>query len=286
MDQYVGQPSLPQKATGQKGADGGRGSAAKGAPGGNVTGRGFGKGMSAAANAGGGKSKGKGAGRGVGPVGMYPNPAAQMNLYAQGFGYPGYPGIAGTPMAFPPFPRKGTKDAKRAGSSTVKVQPVPAGTTKETLASTFSSFGEVASAVVKRGSPTYGYVNFTTAQAAQAAVDRGQVEIAGTWVQVTLGKKRKTLAVEAGPSNGIGLFNLPFSTTHDELHYMLEKYAGFQSVKMVQRKDTGQFKGYAFAYFATVENAVAAKAMLAGLTIGDQYVDVKFASQPNDATEA
>ena len=59
---------------------------------------------------------------------------------------------------------------------------------------------------------------------------------------------------------------------------MLSQYAGFQTVKMVHKK-TGEFRGYAFAYFNTVEHAVAAKEMLTGLLMGDQQVDVKFSDQ-------
>ena len=226
----------------------------------------------------GGKSKGKGSPKNT--KGATGAAVPVMGDYAPNGGYAG---------GLPSYSRNAKQDNKtssRVGSSTVKVQPIPVGITQGTLAKTFEVFGEVSSAVVKHGSPTYGYVNFTSQQTAQAAVNRGQVEIAGTWSQVTLGKKqRKSLSVEVGPSNGIGLFNLPLSTTHDELHYMLKEYEGFQSVKMVQRKDTNQFKGYAFAYFNTVEDAVAAKIRLVGLTIGDQQVDVKFASQAQARTE-
>ena len=53
---------------------------------------------------------------------------------------------------------------------------------------------------------------------------------------------------------------------------------GLQVVKMVHRKG-GDFSGYAFAYFDTVENAENARALLYGLVMGEQQVDVKFSTK-------
>ena len=70
---------------------------------------------------------------------------------------------------------------------------------------------------IKQGCPRYGYVNFSTTEAAQAAAGSGKLQIAGTLCTVGLSKRRKGQTAEAPPSNGIGLFNLPYSTMHDEL---------------------------------------------------------------------
>eukprot|EP00668_Euglena_longa_P010153 GGOE01012309.1.p1 GENE.GGOE01012309.1~~GGOE01012309.1.p1 ORF type:complete len:309 (+),score=50.35 GGOE01012309.1:28-927(+) len=186
-------------------------------------------------------------------------------------------------IAHTPLGRVGSTTVKPATRNfIVKVQPLPSDATRESLVETFSMFGEVSSAAVKRGVPTCGYITFASPHGATLALAQGQLPIGNTTAFITLAAQRKVTPPEAGPSNGIGLFNLPFSTTHEELQCMLKDYEGLQSIKMVQRKDTGQFKGYAFVYFDTVAHATQAKAMLAGLTIGDQHVDVKFAAQSAD----
>uniref|UniRef100_A0A7S1IFS1 ATP-dependent RNA helicase n=1 Tax=Eutreptiella gymnastica TaxID=73025 RepID=A0A7S1IFS1_9EUGL len=175
----------------------------------------------------------------------------------------------------------GSANFKR-GSATIKVQRVPAGCSEEILAEAFQRFGEVQSAAVKaEGSPAYGYVNFTTVEAAQAATNCSTIEVMGVTCTVGLAKRRKGQVVEAPPSNGIGLFNLPYSTTQDELQNLLSPYAGFKTLKMVHKK-TGEFRGYIFAYFESVETATVAKEMLTGLIMGDQQVDVKFSSQSSE----
>jgi len=42
---------------------------------------------------------------------------------------------------------------------------------------------------------------------------------------------------------------------------------------------TGEFRGYCFAYFDSVDNATVAKNSLVGLTIGDQILDVKYSNK-------
>ncbi len=53
---------------------------------------------------------------------------------------------------------------------------------------------------------------------------------------------------------------------------------------MVMDHEVGGFKGFAFAYFDTVEAATAAKDGLQGMTMAGQRVDVKYASRPRCRT--
>eukprot|EP00667_Euglena_gracilis_P011665 EG_transcript_11930 len=178
------------------------------------------------------------------------------------------------------FPSKrGTVYRSTSRNCTIEVEPLSPDVTREVLVATFSVFGEVASAAIRRGYPIRGYVTFETPDAAAQAQARGQLRLGTTIVFIAFVGQRRSSKPEASPSNGLGLFNLPFSTTLEELRCMLADYDGLQSIKMVHRKDTGHFKGYAFAYFDTVAHATEAKARLAGLTMGEQRVDVKFAAQ-------
>jgi len=170
-------------------------------------------------------------------------------------------------------------------SCTVKVQPLPTGTTKEILADALRQFGTIESVIVNSGEPMYGYVNFTTPTAARAAKVCRTTTVMGSAVQIRLGKRRKPTTAEAEPTNGIGLFNLPLTTTEEELVHILSQQQGFQEVRLVKRKN-GVFRGYAFAYFDNTATALVAKEMLTGLTLKNQTIDVKFASQTSEAALA
>jgi hypothetical protein len=45
-------------------------------------------------------------------------------------------------------------------------------------------------------------------------------------------------------------------------------------------RPSGQFKGYVFAYFDSVENASVAKSSLLGLQVGNQVLDCKYSNKP------
>uniref|UniRef100_A0A7S1IY62 RRM domain-containing protein n=1 Tax=Eutreptiella gymnastica TaxID=73025 RepID=A0A7S1IY62_9EUGL len=154
--------------------------------------------------------------------------------------------------------------------------------TEEALKEYFSQYGEVESVVLKEGTPRYGYVNFTNHEAAYSASAELTIDIDGSLVSIGLAKKRGS-EVQAPPSDGIGLFNLPWTTTNEELSELLMQFAGLLNLKMVTRKD-GSFRGYAFAYFDCEANATIAKNALTGLTMAGNFIDVKFSSQ--QSTEA
>jgi|UniRef100_A0A7S4CCW5 hypothetical protein len=210
----------------------------------------------------------------------------------KGWGAPGAwtSGYGGGQRYHPYGGGKGGKGNVRLGPAVnVKVQPIPASASKERLSEIFSMYGEVGSAVIVPGEPSYAYINFMTPQAAQAASAMQTVEIDGEWCQVMMAKRRPApkQTGEVGPSNGIGLFNLPFATTQDELNTLLGSYPGFSTLKMVYDKNNNnKFKGYAFAYFNSVEDATNAKNLLSGLVLGTNNVDVKFSSQSADEAMA
>ena len=92
----------------------------------------------------------------------------------------------------------------------------------------FAPYGDIESAVVKPGSSAHGYVNFVAPESARAAAEAESVELLGHWCWVTLGKKKHQPVEEGGPTDGLGLFNLPFATTYEELHALLAGHPGFQ----------------------------------------------------------
>eukprot|EP00667_Euglena_gracilis_P020399 EG_transcript_22087 len=169
--------------------------------------------------------------------------------------------------------------------TSVKVQPVPEGIDEHQLAEAFGVYGEVVSAAVHRGTPPFGHINFTTSEAAAAVAGLNQVDLFGQIVSVTLSRRRWEVSEEGSPNRGIGIFNLPLSMTQESLTEFLSIYPGLQSVKLVFNKGSarnpfgGQFKGYAFAYFDSVENATLAKDQLTGTLVEGASLNVKFCNK-------
>eukprot|EP00906_Rhabdomonas_costata_P026356 RCo037535 len=74
--------------------------------------------------------------------------------------------------------------------ATVKVQPVPQGTTAAVLQEVFAPFGEVHSAAVNVGHPNYGYVRFVDPLSAQLAARQATIQIGTTQCKVRLSRWR------------------------------------------------------------------------------------------------
>jgi len=179
-------------------------------------------------------------------------------------------GMRGSPYARPRDPWR--------GSQAIKVQPLPPGIGVEDLTALFTQYGEITLAVVKEGTPRHGYVNFATPQQALAAAAAGDIVLLGQTVNVEVSKRRKPPAIEGEPTDGIGIFNMPYTLTQDEVTGMLSQYPGFHTLKYITGK-MGEFRGYCFAYFDTVDNATIAKDSLTGLTIGDQILGAKYSNK-------
>eukprot|EP00667_Euglena_gracilis_P015004 EG_transcript_15565 len=229
--------------------------------------------------------------RAVGRVGAFPRalfaPAGRGKGWVVPFGVgPVYGGRA--PAVRPtPYQRPGpAKQLLAEWGTSVKVQPVPEGIDEQQLAAAFAAYGEVVSAAVHRGTPAFGHVNFATREAASAVAAMGQVDLCGLIVSVTLSRRRWEVSEEGAPNAGIAIFNLPLTMTREVLLEYLSVYPGLQTVKLAlhpskgtARDFGGQFKGYAFAYFDSVENATVAKDQLTGALIEDCTITVKYCNK-------
>eukprot|EP00667_Euglena_gracilis_P015793 EG_transcript_16466 len=199
------------------------------------------------------------------------------------------PGVAGPVVLMPrgPYVRGGAprfapySSKPKGPSNSIKISPVPDFATPEELKAIFAPYGAISAAIVKHNQPYHGYVNFTTHQEAATAVAAGDVELHGQVCNVIISTRPHQVVTEGAPTNGIGIFNIPFTMTQEEVISMLTGYPGFQSLKYITTK-LGQFRGYVFAYFDSVDNATIAKSQLLGLPIGDQVLDVKYANKAQD----
>eukprot|EP00906_Rhabdomonas_costata_P020522 RCo029887 len=180
----------------------------------------------------------------------------------------------------PDAPVATPEDTEAAWACSVKVMPLLGGVTAGMLEEAFSVFGEVHSAVVNNGTPNYGHVRFLDPLSAQRAAEQGVFQIGTTQCSVRLSRWRAgKVASEPPPSNYLGLFNLPFTTKAAQLKTFLSTFPGFVKVRMMLSSN-GRFRGHAFAEFATSDDATLCKAVLTGMCVNGQTVDVRFGTQP------
>eukprot|EP00667_Euglena_gracilis_P016666 EG_transcript_17468 len=167
-----------------------------------------------------------------------------------------------------------TPYVKKGGPTTsVKLQPVPEGIGEPEIREVFAPFGEIQSVRIMPGTPNYAYVNYTTTSAAAGAIALNSIEMAGTKVLVNPGRPKYPDA-----SDSIGLFNVPYSTTQEEIEKLVTQHAGFKKLKMILKPGTTEFRGFCFVEFESVDNAIAALEALQGTWIGNKAIDIKFAT--------
>eukprot|EP00668_Euglena_longa_P001923 GGOE01002247.1.p1 GENE.GGOE01002247.1~~GGOE01002247.1.p1 ORF type:complete len:258 (-),score=68.77 GGOE01002247.1:306-1022(-) len=184
----------------------------------------------------------------------------------KGKGGKGGKGLAGN--RFQPYgPKKG------GPTTSVKLQPVPEGIGEAEIREVFAPFGEIQSVRVMPGQPNYAYVNYSTTQAAAGAIALNQIELGGAKVFVNPGRPKYPDATDS-----IGLFNVPYTTTQEEIEKLVTPHAGFKKLKMISKPGTTEFRGFCFVDFETVDTAIAALEALQGTWIGNKAIDVKFAS--------
>eukprot|EP00668_Euglena_longa_P004994 GGOE01005865.1.p1 GENE.GGOE01005865.1~~GGOE01005865.1.p1 ORF type:complete len:293 (-),score=65.24 GGOE01005865.1:361-1185(-) len=164
---------------------------------------------------------------------------------------------------------------KRSGlpTTSVKLQPLPEGVDEAQIREVFTPFGEIQSVRVMAGQPNYAYVNYTTTQSAAGAIALNQIDLGGAKVFVNPGRPKYPDATDS-----IGLFNVPYTTTQEEIEKLVTAHAGFKKLKMIMKPGTTEFRGFCFVDFESVDNAIAALEALQGTWVGNKAIDVKFAS--------
>ena len=178
--------------------------------------------------------------------------------------------------------RRTITEEEKAGSSTIKCQPVMDNVTVAQLRELFQVYGEIESAVINEGKPRFSYVNFTSPESATLAADAGNFELGGQTCKVTLTKRRPQASMEGKPCKVLAFRNLPTQVASAAIVSALETilviHPGFERVSMAQPKDGG-LSVYAFAYFATVDNALYARNALDGVDFYNQPLEAKFSNK-------
>ena len=142
------------------------------------------------------------------------------------------------------------------------------------LKSEFESAGEVTNARVQwdhqnNRSKGFGFVDFSTPEAAQLAVEQlNGKEIDGRAVKVDIAagrddsNKQKTdrRANAFGdqpsePADTLFVGNLPFSANEDSVYELFSAHGDVQSVRLPTDRETGAPKGFGYVSFSSLEHA-------------------------------
>ncbi|KAI8872292.1 RNA-binding domain-containing protein, partial [Ramicandelaber brevisporus] len=173
--------------------------------------------------------------------------------------------------------------------------------TDETLREFFGKYGEIAGARIATDrdsgrSRGFGYIDFATAEAAQAALAAEGAELEGRniHVEITAARKgqhdkgsREGSQAPGEPTKVLFVGNLSFNTTEQGLRDAFSECGAVVQVRLPTFPDTGRPKGFAHVEFDTVE--AAKKAMewnntdLDGRTIRLDYASSRGGAGNGDA---
>ncbi|TFY55900.1 hypothetical protein EVJ58_g7962 [Rhodofomes roseus] len=166
------------------------------------------------------------------------------------------------------------------------------------LAQEFAECGEVVSARVQMDRNTgksrgFGYVNFATEEAVEAALKLNGKEIDGRPVNVDKSvpkaptERRESRAQAFGdsqssPSATLFVGNLSWDATEDILWETFSEYGEVKSVRMPTDRETGKPKGFGYVEFSDVDLAKKAFEGAAGAEIAGREIRLDY-SQPRDS---
>ncbi|ORY82645.1 hypothetical protein BCR37DRAFT_346971, partial [Protomyces lactucae-debilis] len=164
----------------------------------------------------------------------------------------------------------------------------------EWLGKEFESCGTVVSSrvVMDRASGRskgFGYVEFSSAAEAKAALEFNGKEIDGRPVNIDISTPRPAQQnnraqshgdVQSPPSSVVFIGNLSFDATEDAVYTAFGECGEIQSVRLPTDRETGRPKGFGYVQFSSVEGAQAMVAMN-GHYVDGRPVRLDF-SQPRD----
>jgi RNA recognition motif-containing protein len=84
-------------------------------------------------------------------------------------------------------------------------------------------------------------------------------------------------SVDANDCPKIFIGNLSYNATEQQVYDLFSEFGSVTAVNMINDKDTGRFRGFAFVSVADCQSAQYAVAVLDGKILDDRYLRVNFA---------
>lgn len=131
----------------------------------------------------------------------------------------------------------------------------------------------------------YGFAEFRTLQQANAAIAAlDGHELDGHALQLKISSRGVTEAPKSRGSTKIIIKNIPFETTKKDIRELFGSFGQLRSVR-VPKKFNGQLRGFAFADFATPEEAEHAMSSLTGAHLLGRRLVMAYAEADTDDPE-
>ncbi|KAJ1938700.1 hypothetical protein EC988_007513, partial [Linderina pennispora] len=164
---------------------------------------------------------------------------------------------------------KRPKSDDAESTTTVFTANLPFGLDDETLKQSFADFGSVTDAYVARlpngRARGFGYVDFTTTEERDSALNAGAIEIEGREVRIEESNKTATAhraraeadaqRQESEPSTTLFIGNLSFQSSEDSIRAAFAECGTITDIRLATDRDTGRPKGFGHIQFSTVEEA-------------------------------
>eukprot|EP01004_Peranema_trichophorum_P009985 NODE_873_length_2285_cov_46.009713_g745_i0.p1 GENE.NODE_873_length_2285_cov_46.009713_g745_i0~~NODE_873_length_2285_cov_46.009713_g745_i0.p1 ORF type:complete len:370 (+),score=39.79 NODE_873_length_2285_cov_46.009713_g745_i0:66-1175(+) len=173
-------------------------------------------------------------------------------------------------------------------SCNVYASNLPLWVDEEWLRGSFSSFGIIVSCKVmydSRGvSKGYGFIQFTTAVDAQAAVKAMHgVWVDGRWMNVKMANRDKNKGLRNQPSNNLYLCNLPKHFTQAEVKGLFQSIP-ISNMTILKDSRTKESRGVALVRLPSLNYAMTAIETINGLLLPghDRPIEVKYAESEEE----
>ncbi|KAI9330471.1 hypothetical protein DFJ73DRAFT_648275, partial [Zopfochytrium polystomum] len=196
-----------------------------------------------------------------------------------------------------PAAKKTKSDDAAEPATTIFIGNLPWSADEDSIAAEFADCGEVTSVRLpvdrntqkKKG---FGYVTFTTEEAAQAAVELGTKTIDGRDVRIDFAAPSAPRQKQEGgfgrveqpkssPTEILFVGNLPFSATEDAVAEFFGEHGTVVSTRLPTDRESGRPKGFAYVTFGSVDEAKAAVEALNGADFEGRNIRLDYSS-PRD----
>jgi nucleolin len=175
----------------------------------------------------------------------------------------------------------------------VYVGSLPRDANEGALQETFAKYGDVLNVRILTDRATgesrgFGYIDFASAEAADAALDADGAELAGQAIKVDRAGPRQVREPRESspPSSTVYIGNLPFDLSEGQLRKFIDAAEGdIKNVRIATDRETGRPKGFAHIEFEDTAAATQAYEAMTGREIDGRKVRLDY-SQPRDPRNA
>ena len=182
-----------------------------------------------------------------------------------------------------------SKMQKSEESSTIFVGNLSWSVTEDSLKEIFGECGTIIGARVATEAATgrsrgFGYVDFSNAEEAQAALKLGGQDLMGRAMNVDIstskpkndGANGRKEAPKSAPDVNLFIGNLSFKSSEDSLAEIFGEYGTVVQVRLPTDRETGRMKGFGYVEMGSIDEAKAALDALNGQDVDGRSIRIDY----------